>query len=46
MLSLLTIAFIFGAPLGIPIGVSAVHHANDRWQRFARRLGQTRGMKP
>ncbi len=42
MISLLTIAFIFGAPLGIPIGVSAVHHANDRWQRFTRPRGQSK----
>ncbi len=40
-MSLITIAVILGAPLGIPVGVSAVHHAGDRWKRFARWRGRT-----
>ena len=35
-MSLITIAVILAAPLGIPAGVSAAHHAADRWRSFAR----------
>ncbi|MEE6176026.1 hypothetical protein [Mycobacterium sp. 050134] len=36
MIGLITIAVVFVAPLGIPAGVSALHHASARWRRFAR----------
>ncbi|WP_276327171.1 hypothetical protein [Mycobacterium europaeum] len=36
MIGLITIVVIFAAPLGIPAGVSAAHHAADGWRGLAR----------